>query len=73
MPILETLPSRALDTGVKKYGMEIIEYTPEELDRWRAAQAPVIAEYKAYIASKGMDAEKLFKDIADLEAKYAEW
>jgi TRAP-type C4-dicarboxylate transport system substrate-binding protein len=65
--------TRALDIGVKKYGMEVIDYTNDELNRWRAAQAPVIDEYKATLKAKGLDADKIFTDIKTLEDKYAEW
>jgi TRAP-type C4-dicarboxylate transport system substrate-binding protein len=69
--LTETM-TRAIDMSVNEYGVEVIDYSEEELTRWRERQQPVQDEYIAMLEQKGIDGNKLFTEIKKLEDKYAE-
>jgi TRAP-type C4-dicarboxylate transport system substrate-binding protein len=64
---------RALDTAVNEHGIEVIDYSPEELAKWQAAQDPLQDEYVAYMNERGVDGQAVMDLIVDLHAKHAEW
>ena len=52
--------------------LELVEFTPEEMDKWRAAARPVQQEYIDMLAEKGVDGQKLLDRMNELFAIYNE-
>lgn len=70
---IRTMALDAIQTGKEKYGMEVIDFTQEEILRWQERQDPVQAEYIKRLEKRGIDGEKLFSDLDRLYAKHAQW
>jgi TRAP-type C4-dicarboxylate transport system substrate-binding protein len=62
---------RALESAKEKYGLEVVEIAPEEVERWAALQEPIQQEYMDRLAKqKGIDTKAIFKTLDDLYQKY---
>lgn len=53
-------------------GNTIIELTPEQVDAWKAAAAPVIEQWKAEMTAQGIDGADLVQRAEALIAKYTQ-
>lgn len=52
------------------HGNNIIELTPEQIDEWKAAAAPVVEIWKAELAGNGIDAQALIDKAQAAIAKF---
>jgi TRAP-type C4-dicarboxylate transport system substrate-binding protein len=66
--------AEALIWAKKQHGLEEISLTPAEFGTWHALTKPLINEWKAQAAAKGLPAEQILSDAydwkAEAEAKY---
>ena len=60
----------AIDIAKKEYNLELITYSDEELARFRAAQAPIKAEYIKMLDKKGLDGKGIMDTWKELFTKY---
>ena len=60
-----------LPKAPEAFGLEIIEYTPEELARWVEADKAAQDKYVAQLEAKGIPGREFFDEYMMLEKKYS--
>lgn len=60
----------AINSVKNDYGWELITYPENELAKFRAAQAPIKAEFIEMLNKKGLDGKKIMETWKELFAKY---
>ncbi len=61
--VVDTSTQEDLDFIVANLGVEVIELSPEEKARWAEAVAPYISSWKEKVAKKGVDPDKVLKEM----------
>lgn len=56
--------------GIDGYTVEIIQLSPEERERWKAPAIDTLEEWKAEVASKGVDPEPILAAMLAAKRKY---
>ena len=55
---------------MKMEGHEVYSITDAQLASWRKAAEPLKDKWRKEVASKGLDAEKIFNHLVDTAKKY---
>jgi len=60
----------ALNGAIKENGMEIIQLSPEEKDKWISLVKPIQEEFVAQMDDKGLEGQEILDTIQDLADRY---